>query len=85
MTKCVNCEHDARYVHKTTPNPRTDTFYCPGHLPRFLYPQMKAGILNIPVDAIPDPVPSSTKKKKTTPVEEPVVETPTEEETAIVE
>lgn len=85
MTACANCTDDAKYVHKVTPNPKTDTYFCPRHLPRFLYPQMKAGILNIPADAVPDPVPSSTKKKKLATVEAQAVEPTAEEETAIVE
>jgi len=82
MTNCVNCENLAKYLFKVTPNPRTDTYYCPAHLPRFLYPQMTAGLLNIPVDAEPDPVPATKKNKKET--VEPV-ETPEESKTDNVE
>lgn len=88
MTICINCVHQAKYVHKVTPNPRTDTYYCPTHLPRFLYPQMKAGLLNIPVE-VPAPVEVVeevvVKKKKTVVTPDVVVETPVEPEAAIVE
>ena len=85
MTKCVNCDNDARYVHKVTPNPRTDKYYCTKDLPRFLYPQMKAGLLDIPVVLepvveAPAPTPKKSKKEVVTPVE-----TPAEPDADIVE
>ena len=80
MAKCVNCNDDARYVHKTTPNPATDVYFCPKDLPRFLYPQMKAGLLNIPVEVVPEPTPKKSKKEVVPPVE-----APTEPVTDIVE
>ena len=82
MTNCANCESAAGYVHKVTPNPRTDTYYCPRHLPRFLYPQAKAGLLNIPEPVLepdPEPAPTSSKKSKKSTTDTPVDPTPTPE------
>lgn len=82
MANCVNCSNQALYVNKVTPNPRTDTYYCPKHLPRFLFAQAKAGLLNIPVEVVPDPVEVPKKKKEKV---ETVIETTAAPETDIVE
>lgn len=41
--KCANCDRDAFYIYQITK--QVDVFYCGKHLPNFLEPRRKAGLL----------------------------------------
>lgn len=43
--KCANCINDAFFEYRITK--KKSIFYCGRHLPRFLEPQRKAGLLTI--------------------------------------
>jgi hypothetical protein len=41
--KCVNCDSTAFYIYQITN--QVDVFYCGKHLPKFLEPRRRAGLL----------------------------------------
>ena len=41
--KCANCDRDAFYIYQITK--QVEVFYCGTHLPNFLEPRRKAGLL----------------------------------------
>ena len=41
--KCANCDRDAFYIYQITK--QVEVFYCGKHLPNFLEPRRKAGLL----------------------------------------
>lgn len=43
--KCANCVNDAFFEYRITK--KKSIFYCGQHLPRFLEPQRKAGLLTL--------------------------------------
>lgn len=76
---CANCSTSALYAYHVTPTKAI--YYCGKHLPRFLEPRRKAGLLALtPAHAeqleSALAIVSKTKKKKKVeePVAEPVVE-----------
>lgn len=81
MATCVNCTSDADYTYDIAAGYVQE--YCSAHLPKFLYPLKKAGLLRPasvvlpPEPVVEEVVAEKTSKKKTAPVTEEAA--PTEE------
>lgn len=81
--KCSNCDRDAFYLYQITK--QKEIPYCGKHLPNFLEPRRKAGLLKtteqlqverdaaiaILSDDIPEEVPAPKPKRKKKAAEEP--------------
>jgi hypothetical protein len=81
--KCANCDRDAFYVYQITK--QKEVLYCGKHLPNFLEPRRKAGLLKtteqlkierdsaiaILSDDTPEEVPVPKPKRKKKAAEEP--------------
>lgn len=81
--KCANCDKDAFYVYQITK--QKEVLYCGKHLPNFLEPRRKAGLLKtteqlkieqdsaiaILNDDTPEETPASKPKRKKKAAEEP--------------
>lgn len=78
MTKCANCELEAKYQYDVSPS--YAILYCFKHVPKFLAAQIAQGSLEIKT---PEPVAPKPSKKKV--VEEPVVDEPVVEDEVVEE
>ena len=77
--KCANCDRDAFYVYQITK--QKEILYCGKHLPNFLEPRRKAGLLKTTeqlkierdsaIETLATTEPASKPKRKKKAAEEP--------------